>query len=174
MAFSPRTRATDWLARGHINDLFTVGFYTDLHRRMYDDVWEWAGQLRSQTGTRVKPPFSSPERVPQDLGRVAMEFNRAWEALNDLTHLVPFIAKYHHALVHVHPFNNGNGRWSRLTADAVVQRLADQPPLIWATDAATLEVNSEDRSHYLAALKDADVGDFQPLIDYICRLNPER
>ena len=103
-----------------------------------------------------------------------MEFNRAWEALNDLTHLVPFIAKYHHALVHVHPFNNGNGRWSRLTADAVVQRLADQPPLIWATDAATLEVNSEDRSHYLAALKDADVGDFQPLIDYICRLNPER
>ena len=101
-----------------------------------------------------------------------MEFNREWEDLNDNGHLLPFISRYHHALVGVHPFNNGNGRWSRLAADAVIQRLAGQPPLTWATD--TLVVNSDERKEYIAALRAADNGDFQLLLDYLIALNPGR
>ena len=163
--------ATDWIEQGRIDDLFTVRFYRTLHTKMYDEVWAWAGALRSQTG-EVTQPGSRPEVVGQDLGRVAMESHREWEALNDHNHLLPFVARYHHALVLVHPFNNGNGRWSRLAVDAVIQRLADQPPLTWATD--TLVVDSAERKVYIAALQSADAGNFQPLLDYLSALNPGR
>jgi Fic-DOC domain mobile mystery protein B len=166
--------AMDWVQSGRVGDPVTVGFYINLHRRMYDEVWTWAGKLRSETGDVVKPPFSPPELVGRDVGRMAMEFNSRWQALDDRTRLIPFVARYHHALVRVHPFNDGNGRWSRLAADAVVQRLADQPPMQWANDAATLVVDSEERSRYITALKAADKEDIQPLIAYLHSLNPGR
>lgn len=166
--------AVEWLESRQAGDPFTVRFYRNLHTRMYEEVWAWAGKLRSETGDRLRPPFSTPDQVPQDLGRVAMEFNSEWESLTEKTHIIPFIARYHHALVVVHPFNNGNGRWSRLAADAVVQRLAGQPPLHWATDDSTLVVDSVERNEYLAALRDADEGDHSTLISYLYRLNQER
>ena len=163
--------ATDWIDNGRIDDLFTVRFYRMLHTKMYDQVWAWAGALRSQTG-EVTQPGSRPEVVGQDIGRVVVEFGREWEALNDHNHLLPFVASYHHALVLVHPFNNGNGRWARLAVDAVIQRLADQAPLTWATD--TLVVDSSERKAYIAALQAADAGDSQPLLDYLTALNAGR
>lgn len=163
--------ATEWIENGRIDEPFTVQFHRKLHSKMYDQVWAWAGALRSQTGW-VTEPGSRPEVVGQELGRVAMEFNREWEALAHDGDLLPFIARYHHALVLVHPFNNGNGRWARLAADAIVQRLAGRRPLIWAID--TLVVNSTERKTYIAALRTADQGDFQPLLDYLAALNPDR
>ncbi len=160
--------AVEWIERGRFVDVFTVKFYRELHTRMYDQVWAWAGALRSQTGTTPNigvPPAS----VPAELGRVAMEFAREWEARN-VERLLPFLARYHHALVWVHPFDNGNGRWSRLACDAVVERLANAPHIVWATD--TLNVDSDERSAYIAALKQADTGNLQPLVNYLESLNP--
>ena len=87
--------------------MFTVRFYRELHTRMYDHVWAWSGKLRSETGTQPNIGVP-PTRVPSELGRVAMEYSRDWEVRNET--LLTFIARYHHALVFVHPFNNGNGR----------------------------------------------------------------
>ena len=108
--------------------------------------------------------------VPSELGRVAMESAHDWVARNEP--LLPFIARYHHALVWVHPFNNGNGRWGRLACDAVVERLAGKPRLVWATD--TLNVESDERYSYIAALRQADIGNLQPLVKYLEALNPGR
>ncbi len=162
--------AVEWIERGRLGDVFTVEFYQDLHSRMYDQVWSWAGTLRSVTGARPNIGVS-PARVPMELGRVAMEYNREWEARDD-EDLVTFIARYHHALVSVHPFDNGNGRWSRLACDAVVECLAREPSIVWATD--TLVKDSDERSTYIAALKQADRLDYEPLIDYLNDLNPGR
>jgi Fic-DOC domain mobile mystery protein B len=162
--------AVEWIERGRLVDVFTVKFYRELHSRMYDQVWAWAGVLRSQTGATSNIGVA-PAMVPAELGRVAMEFARTWEARND-ERLLPFLARYHHALVCVHPFNNGNGRWSRLASDAVVERLANAPRIVWATD--TLNVDSEERSAYIAALKQADSGNPQPLVDYLETLNSGR
>ena len=38
--------AVEWIERGRLGDVFTVEFYQDLHSRMYDQVWSWAGTLR--------------------------------------------------------------------------------------------------------------------------------
>ena len=162
--------AVEWLERGRHPNVFTVEFYQELHSRMYDQVWSWAGMLRSVTG--ASPNIGvSPERVPMELGRVAMQYNREWESRKD-GEIVSFIAHYHHALVLVHPFNNGNGRWSRLACDAVVENLAREPRIVWATD--TLVKDSDERSTYIAALQQADESDYQPLIKYLAELNPGR
>ena len=162
--------AVEWLESGRLGDVFTVKFYKGLHLRMYDLVWSWAGVLRSDTGTRPNIGVS-PESVPVELGRVAMEYDREWNAGGD-QNLLPFVARYHHALVSVHPFDNGNGRWARLACDAVVECLARKPSIVWATD--TLVKNSDQRSTYIAALRHADQFDYQPLIDYLTELNPGR
>jgi Fic-DOC domain mobile mystery protein B len=161
--------AVDWIERGRLRDVFTVDFYERLHSRMYDDVWEWAGDLRSVTGAKLNIGVP-PEIVPMELGRVAMEYNKEWQN-SDHTNLLPLIARYHHALVWVHPFNNGNGRWSRLACDVVMKRSANKPPITWATD--TLNVDSEERSQYINALKMADGFDFDPLVEYLSKLNPQ-
>ncbi|MFK5923326.1 MAG: mobile mystery protein B [Verrucomicrobiota bacterium] len=160
--------AEDWIEGGRLGDLFTVEFYEKLHKRMYDQVWQWAGTLRSETG--VRPNIGvAPEMVPMELGRVAMNYNEKWKTY-DQENLIPFIASYHHAMVRVHPFNNGNGRWSRLVCDVVLKRLTEVKPINWASD--TLNVNSDERKQYIAALKRADDFDYQPLIDYLKKLNP--
>ena len=162
--------AVEWLERGRLGDVFTVKFYKDLHLRMYDLVWSWAGVLRSDTGTRPNIGVS-PKSVPMELGRVAMEYDREWNAGGE-GGLLPFVARYHHALVSVHPFDNGNGRWSRLACDAVVECLAREPSIVWATD--TLVKDSDQRSTYITALKQADRLDYEPLNDYLNDLNPGR
>ncbi len=159
--------AEDWIEGGHLGDVFTVEFYKKLHNRMYGEVWEWAGSLCSVTEARSNIGVA-PEMVPMELGRVAMNYHEEWEA-HDQENLIPFIASYHHALVRVHPFNNGNGRWSRLACDVVIKRLTNVKPIIWASD--TLNVDSDERKHYIAALKRADELDYQPLIDYLKELN---
>ena len=50
--------ALDWIDRGRLGDVFTVRFYRELHKRMYDQVWAWAGTLCSETGAR--PDFGVP------------------------------------------------------------------------------------------------------------------
>ena len=162
--------AVEWLERRRFPDVFTVKFYRQLHSQMYNDVWSWAGTLRSETGARPNVGVP-PEAVPQELGRVAMEYHGEWESRGD-EKLLPFIARYHHALVLVHPFNNGNGRWSRLSCDALVEHVIKEPPIAWATD--TLNKDSDERSAYIAALKKADKGNYGPLIDYLTELNGDR
>jgi Fic-DOC domain mobile mystery protein B len=162
--------AVEWLERGRLPDVFTIEFYQELHLRMYDQVWSWAGTLRSITGTRPNIGVA-PEVVLIELGRVAIEYNREW-ATRGSEKLVPFIARYHHALVSVHPFDNGNGRWSRLCCDAVVAHLAKEPPIVWATD--TLIKNSDERSAYIEALILADEFNYQPLIEYLVERNRDR
>lgn len=162
--------AVEWLERGRIPDVFTVGFYSGLHSQMYDQVWSWAGALRSETGAKTNIGVP-PQAVPMELGRVAMEFNREWEERGEES-VLPFIARYHYALVTVHPFNNGNGRWSRLCCDAVVEHLVKEPRIIWATE--TLVNDSDERSKYILALKQADEGNYGSLIDYLTELNGER
>ncbi len=162
--------AIEWLERGRFPDVFTVEFYQELHTRMYDQVWSWAGELRSVTGARPNIGVP-PEMVPMELGRVAMEYNREWDDRGD-EKLLPFIARYHHALVSVHPFDNDNGRWSRLSCDAVVEHLIKETPIVWATE--TLVKDSDERSVYISALKQADQLDYEPLIEYLTKLNGDR
>jgi len=71
--------------------------------------------------------------------------------------------RFHHAIVFVHPFPNGNGRWSRLMADILIARLG-QPKFTWGSSA--LRAADETRKVYIAALKSADGHDFTALLEF--------
>lgn len=166
-------RAEEWLMNARIKDVFTVEFYRTLHRRMFEHVWDWAGTLRTETGDQVGEPFVRAELVSAELGRVAMEFHREWENRTAVTPLLPFLARYHHALVLVHPFNNGNGRWARLATDAVLMVELKNAPLKWGTEESSLNADNQERNNYIGALRRADDFDFEALTAYIAEFNGE-
>ncbi len=72
-------------------------------------------------------------------------------------------ARFHHGLVIVHPFPNGNGRWSRLMADILAVRVG-QEAFTWS--GGDLQDADELRARYIAALQAADGHDFYPLIAF--------
>jgi Fic family protein len=67
---------------------------------------------------------------------------------------------FHHQLVWLHPFPNGNGRHSRLMTDCLLKQRGLEP-FSWGR--ANLIAANAVRGRYLQALRAADGGDYQPL-----------
>lgn len=72
--------------------------------------------------------------------------------------------RFHHRLVSIHPFPNGNGRFARLMTDVLLFN-ADQPLFSWG--ATTLTAPGQAREQYISALKAADERDLRPLITFV-------
>jgi Fic-DOC domain mobile mystery protein B len=148
--------AASWASARRRNPL-DAGFALRLHRRMFGKVWRWAGTYRT-TGKNVGvEPSQIQARFYQ-----ALDDAKFWSA--NKTYSPDEIAvRFHHALVSVHPFPNGNGRWSRLMADILVVRLGGKR-LSWG--GANLRAEGEARASYIGALKAADAHDFAPLLAF--------
>jgi Fic family protein len=71
--------------------------------------------------------------------------------------------RFHHTLVAIHPFPNGNGRWSRLMADTLAIRLG-RPRFTWGRN--SLLTGGEVRQAYIRALKTADNHDYAALMEF--------
>ncbi|AKU17499.1 mobile mystery protein B [Luteipulveratus mongoliensis] len=125
-------------------------FVRRLHRRMFDQVWAWAGAYRTIELNIGVDPWQVPGAV-RDLVADA----RFWLA-PDVGWIAPDVAlcKVHHRLVQIHPFVNGNGRHARTFTD-VLTRSVGRPLFSWGAGTDLQEV-SPDRAAYLAALKRAD------------------
>lgn len=150
--------------RGAVNDpknWFQVSQLRAIHRVMFGEVWEWAGEYRkSITSIGINPYL-----IPTQLAELCLEVLSWFEYPVELT-FVEMAAKVHHGLVFIHPFENGNGRFSRLIADRFLLALRCQHP-IWPS-----QLNQEGivRKDYIQTLKSADRGDYAPLVDFMMRL----
>jgi Fic-DOC domain mobile mystery protein B len=132
-------------------------FGRNLHRRMFCDVWRWAGTYRT-SGKSVGVQW---QLIQPRLYEV-LEQTRYW--IENKTFPSDEIAvRFHHALVFIHPFPNGNGRWSRLMGDILVVKLG-QRRFSWGGRA--LRAASETRDAYIATLKAADNHDFASLLPF--------
>src|ERR1700733_16296492 len=91
-----------------------------LHRRMYDQVWAWAGQYRTTDRNLGVPNW----QIRMDM-RDLEAYAQAWLADTSATRLSDdeCAIRFGYRLVVIHPFPNGNGRWSRLAADALIVAL---------------------------------------------------
>ena len=88
--------------------------------------------------------------------------------------VVELVARFHHRLVYIHPFANGNGRWGRLMTNVLAVRELGLSPITWAEGGDDLrDPESEGRKKYVATIKAADKGDFTPLMTYLKALNAE-
>ncbi|MDI4665041.1 mobile mystery protein B [Xanthobacter autotrophicus] len=133
------------------------GLLDELHRRMFGDVWRWAGQYRT-TGRNIGV---DAYRIAMEV-RLAVDDARYW--VEHGTYPPDEIAiRFSHRLVAIHPYPNGNGRFSRLVGDLLARQLGQQP-FTWGR--ANLVDAGETRARYVAALRAADNYDLTPLLAF--------
>ena len=154
------TEGMKWLDKQKNPDVLTEGFVCDLHKRLFGDVWKWAGSFRKTEKNIGIDPYEIPAQLRQLLDDVSY-----WVE-NDTYPPKELAARFHHKLVYIHPFQNGNGRHARIMADAVLIRLLDEPAIDWA-GGYKLERMNERRDEYIAALRAADGHDFSELLKFV-------
>ena len=149
-------RAQDW-ALNRRRDPLSEKFVKELHRRMFGDVWRWAGKFRMSERNLGMAFHETPVALRQ-----LLDDTRAW--IEYRTYPPDEIAvRFHHRLVVIHSFPNGNGRHARLMADLLVMRLGAER-LSWGS--ANLQGAGEVRQRYIAALQAADDHDIGPLLAF--------
>ena len=135
---------------------FTLAWCLKLHQQMFGKVWRWAGTTRI---TELNPGVPA-HRIQTDLQSL-LDDALYWRD-NEVFDVVEQAARLHHRAVYVHPFLNGNGRWSRLLANVWLKQ-ANAPVIAWPEQ--TIGDESVIRQDYLAAIRLADGGDYAPLIE---------
>lgn len=136
----------------------------ELHRRMFDETWEWAGRYR-QSDKNIGTYWAT---IPTEV-RNLVEEGRYWIE-NGTCPTDEAAARLHHRLVKIHPFPNGNGRHARLWCDLLL-RQNGRPPFEWLS--AELDEAGDARTAYIKALRAADDEDYGPLFGLLLRGRPD-
>ena len=139
-------------------DVLDERFLDNLHERMYGRVWRWAGGYR-RTGKNIGV---DAYRIPTEL-RQLIEDCRFWIE-NETYPPDEIAARFHHKLVWIHAYPNGNGRHARLATDLLLTALGRER-FTWGR--VNLVDASETRQAYVAALRAADGHDYGPLFEFV-------
>ena len=138
--------------------LFSEKYIKELHRRMYGEVWKWAGTFRtSEKNIGIKSYLIAIE-LKQLLDDAIF-----WKE-NNTYNSEELAIRFKHRLVSIHCFANGNGRHSRLMADLIMEKLYNGEFFSWGS--ANLVKATETRSNYIQAVRKADNNDIGPLISF--------
>ncbi len=144
-------------ARKQRKEILNEAFLRQLHKQMFGETWKWAGDFRK-----------SDKNIGVDWLKIGVELKK----LLDDTHFQIEHASYppdeiairfHHRLVAIHSFPNGNGRHARLMADLLIERLG-KPRFTWGSH-GLVDAN-DTRKNYIAALQAADRRDIAPLLAF--------
>lgn len=134
-------------------------FLKQLHKDMFSKTWKWAGEYRKSEKNVVS---SAPEKIAIELSMLIADV-LFW--INNKTYLPDEIcARFHRRLVAIHLFPNGNGRHARFVTDLLAESLGNKP-FSWGS--SDLYFAGEARTKYLAALKEADNNNYEPLTKFI-------
>ena len=154
------TEAMDWLRgkRRRPVPVLEISFLHELHRRMFGRTWGWAGKQRRTEKNIGVHPDQIPEGLRNLVADTAYWIEHRTYGVDELA------ARFHHRLVAIHAFPNGNGRHARLATDLLLESLHAKP---FAWGSADLDRESTARSRYLQALKKADNGSFAELLAFV-------
>jgi len=136
------------------------GYVRELHHRMFDNVWRWAGTYRQRELNIGCDPKEILQRVPQLLA------NTEYWLENKTLPVDEALLRFHHQLTKIHPFANGNGRHARMIADIAAVKHG-QAEFTWGAG-KDLVAAGDARTRYLAALRalDADENDLKSLLNF--------
>ena len=138
-------------------DVMDEAFLLSLHKRMLNGVWKWAGSFRQTERNIGIQAYRIGVELRQLLDDVSYWMEHQTFSPDEIA------VRFHHRLVFIHPFPNGNGRHARLAADLLAVQLG-QERFSWGS--ANLVTADEPRAAYVAALKAADAHDIGPLLAF--------
>lgn len=138
-------------------EILSDPFLKTLHKRMFADVWDWAGVYRLTARNIGVEPYRIPNDVIMMLDDVRYRVAHKTYPPDDLA------VRLHHQLVAIHPFPNGNGRHARMMADLLIERLGGEP---FSWGGGTLHDVGELRAAYITALRAADDHDIELLLEF--------
>lgn len=147
-----------WLARQKQLEL-SVAQLCKLHAHLFGEVWTWAGTFRRTEKTIGVDPLQISVQSKMLVDDLAYWVEHGTYSPTEAA------LRFHHRLVFIHLFPNGNGRHARIAADAVLEKRFKAPPIDWS-GGADLTRNTGRRSQYIAALRAADAQDYAPLLAF--------
>ena len=148
-----------WLDKTKPKDILNEQFIRELHRRMFSDVWRWAGSFRKSDKNLGVAWQQIPVSLRDLLDDVRFWIHLGKDPADDIA------VRFHHQLVCIHPFSNGNGRHARLMADVLLENIFGCKRFTWG-NVNQLSKSGETRTGYIAALREADNGSYESLLAF--------
>lgn len=138
-------------------------FLRELHKRMFGHVWKWAGVYRT-TDKSIGITWS---KIPMQTHQLLADV-RYWIE-NETYPIDEIAARFHHRLVVIHPFPNGNGRWARAMADVLLFSLGQERFTWGAARIKNINLDQQNitREKYIHALKMADARKYNELLQFV-------
>lgn len=152
--------AVEWTLRNRFTkeQILTEEFLLLVHRKMFSEVWEWAGTIRKSNKNIGVDKFQIPAALKQLID----------DCLYWIEHRTydpdVIVIRFSHRIVKIHVFPNGNGRHSRLIADIMISNIFKRSVFTWGR--SDLSEKGIIRNEYLEALYAADDGNIEPLVDF--------
>lgn len=153
-------KAIEWMIHTRLKPerILTEKFIKNLHKKMYGDVWKWAGEFR-QSDKNIGIKWT---QIGIEL-KTLIDDTKYWVD-NNIYPPEEIAIKFKHRIVAIHCFPNGNGRHSRIMADIIMESIFGEKPFSWHQ--SNMVKADETRKKYITALKKADNGDINPLITF--------
>lgn len=153
-------KAIEWSLKSNPNNekILTVTFIKEVHKKMFSEVWGWAGTFRKTN-----------KNIGVDKYQIEIELTKLMDDCKFWIENKNFsedeiAIRFKHRMVKIHPFPNGNGRHSRLCADILISKGLKKEIFTWGSRNITDQ--GETRTKYLNAIYQADKENIKPLIEF--------
>jgi len=148
----------NWIKRQKITQSLNEGLVRELHHRMFNQTWLWAGTFRK-----------SAKSIGIDWPQISVALrnlldNTTYQIEHQTMSIDEIAVRFHHQLILIHAFPNGNGRHARLMADALIMSLGGER-FTWGGN-KPIETLGTTRQSYLSALRAADNGHLDSLMQF--------
>ncbi len=153
-------KAIEWTIHANLKaeKILTEKFVKGLHKRMYGDVWKWAGEFR-RSEKNIGIPWT---QIGIEL-KVLLDDTNYWIE-NNIFSPEEVAIRFKHRIVSIHCFPNGNGRHSRMMADIIIENIFGEEIFTWHQ--SNMVKADKKRKEYIKTLRVADKGDINPLIKF--------
>lgn len=140
-------------------NILSVDFMQNLHKRMFNETWKWAGQFRRSEKNIGINWLQIPVKIKELCEDTQYQFDHNVYSNDEI------VIRFHHRLVWIYPFPNGNGRHARLMADILITKHGGLR-FSWGMHQDLYKANPV-RKQYIDSLKLADNGDYSKLLIFV-------
>lgn len=100
---------------------YSLAYLQNIHRALFSDLYEWAGELRTVGVAKQDTRFCQPQFMEKEAGKIFKNIAAAnWFEEMDRTDLIVAVADAYSDINVIHPFREGNGRAQRILFEHLI------------------------------------------------------